>query len=492
MPVKTKRTKNKAKARRAYGVIPDSRWRRFPGKYLLVNDFGNFKYLKPLEFDKWLKSKLPEKSKIFESLAEKGFIRTRMNFDNLSARWRSANSYLFGGAGLHILVMTLRCNHTCVYCQSSAVDSSKKNTDMSFKTAKASVDFAFKSPNPSITIEFQGGEPLLNWDVLKKTVIYARSVEKKLKKGLILALVSNFSLMTEEKARFLMEHEVSICTSLDGPKSIHDKNRMFRKASSYDVTIKWLKYFNARHDRQNENYRIFKPSALLTVSKNSLASGEKIVDEYVKQGLEDIFIRPLAPIGYAKKYWDIIGYSADDFISFYRKALNHIVRLNAKKVIREKTAMMILDKVLNAHDPGYLDMRCPCGASIGQLAYNHNGDLYTCDEGRMIGWSGDEIFKTGNVFKDTYLSVMGSPVTKSCVLSSNLEQQPLCFRCAYKPFCGVCPVYNYETQQNLWGNMPSNERCKLFMGIFDAIFELLAKPKEAAILRKWVQKTVES
>ena len=488
MPVKTKKVKNKAKVLAPYGTVSETRWRKISGKYLLVNDFGNYEYLKPPEFDKWLKSKLPKKSKVFESLAEKGFIRNRMDFDSLPAKWRSANSHLFTSAGLHILVMTLRCNHTCVYCQSSAVDSSKKNTDMSFRTAKASVDFAFKSPNPLITIEFQGGEPLLNWDVLKKTVIYARKAEKKLKKNLILALVSNFSLMTEKKARFLLENEVSICTSLDGPKNIHDKNRVYRKTSSYKETVKWLKYFNAKHDRQNEKYRIFKPSALLTVSKHSLAGGEKIVDEYVARGMEDIFIRPLAPIGYAKKYWDIIGYSADDFISFYKKSLNYIIRLNAKKVIREKMAMMILDKVLNAHEPGYLDMRCPCGASIGQIAYNHNGDLYTCDEGRMIGWSGDEIFKTGNVFKDTYSSIMGGSVTKTCVLSSNLEQQPLCFRCAYKPYCGVCPVYNYEVQQSLWGNMPSNERCKLFKGIFDAIFELLAKPKEAAILRKWVQK----
>ncbi|MBU2530912.1 MAG: His-Xaa-Ser system radical SAM maturase HxsB [Elusimicrobia bacterium] len=488
MPVKAKKIKNKVKAISLHGTVPDCRWRKISGKYLLINDFGNFEYLKPVEFDKWLNSKLPEKSKIFDGLAENGFIRNRMDFDKLSSKWRSANSFLFGSAGLHILVMTLRCNHACVYCQSSAIDPSKKNTDMSYRTAKASVDFAFKSPNPTITIEFQGGEPLLNWDVLKKTITYARGVEKKTKKNLILALVSNFSLMTKEKADFLMENEVSICASLDGPKNVHNKNRSYLKASSYDETIKWLKYFNAKHDKQNEKYRIFKASALLTVSKHSLAYGDEIVNEYVKHGLEDIFIRPLAPIGYAKKYWDTIGYSAEDFISFYRKSLKHILKLNAKKVIREKTAIMILDKVFNAHDPGYLDMRCPCGASIGQIAYNHNGDLYTCDEGRMIGWTGDEIFKTGNVFKDSYSSIMKSPVTKSCVLSSNLEQQPLCFRCAYKPYCGVCPVYNYESQQSLWGNMPPNDRCKLFMGIFDTIFELLAKPKEAAILRKWVQK----
>ncbi|MEA3307354.1 MAG: His-Xaa-Ser system radical SAM maturase HxsB, partial [Elusimicrobiota bacterium] len=446
MPVKLKKRKNKTKA-----AVPDIRWREISGKYLLTNDFGSYAYLKRAELDRLLKGKLPVKSDIFKDLSEKGFIRNRMDFDKLSESWRNLNGNLFEGAGLHILVMTLRCNHSCVYCQSSAIDPSKKNTDMSYRTAKASVDFAFKSPNPTITIEFQGGEPLLNWDVLKKTTTYARGLEKKTKKNLILALVSNFSLMTREKAKFLLENEVSICTSLDGPKEVHNKNRLYRKTSSYDVTVKWLKYFNAKHDSQNEKYRIFKPSALLTVSRRSLASAEKIVDEYVKRGLEDIFIRPLAPIGYAKKHWDIIGYSAEDFISFYKKSLDYIIKLNSKKVIREKTAMMILDKVLNVHNPGYLDMQCPCGASIGQIAYNHNGDLYTCDEGRMIGWSGDEIFKTGNVFKDSYSSIMNSPVTKSCVLSSNLEQQPLCFRCAYKPYCGVCPVYNYESQQSLWG-----------------------------------------
>ena len=132
--------------------------------------------------------------------------------------------------------------------------------------------------------------------------------------------------------------------------------------------------------------------------------------------------------------------------------------------------------------------RCPCGASIGQLAYNYDGDLYTCDEGRMIGWDGDEIFKAGNVFKNSYSSIVNSPVTKGCILASNLEQQTQCFRCAYKSYCGVCPVYNYEAQRNIWGNIPSNERCKLFMGIFDVLFELLDKPKEGRILRKWVQK----
>ncbi|MBI4802992.1 MAG: SPASM domain-containing protein [Elusimicrobia bacterium] len=144
---------------------------------------------------------------------------------------------------------------------------------------------------------------------------------------------------------------------------------------------------------------------------------------------------------------------------------------------------------INFQDPGYLDARCPCGAAIGQLAYNYNGDLYTCDEGRMVGWAGDDLFKLGNVFRDSYKKVMSSDITRVCAVSSNLEAQPACARCAYKPYCGVCPVYNYATQGSLWGNMPSNDRCGLFKGIFETLFALLKKPGNAAILKKWVQRT---
>jgi His-Xaa-Ser system radical SAM maturase HxsB len=325
--------------------------------------------------------------------------------------------------------------------------------------------------------------------VLKGTVEYARKKAKIRGKELKLALVSNFSLMNAEKAEFLMANEVSICASLDGPKDLHNKNRIFTAGNSHGETLKWLKYFQQKNAAQSPGYRVFKPSALLTVSRYSLSRHREIIDEYVKAGLEDIFIRPLAPIGYARNLWDTIGYEAKDFAAFYLKSLDYILKLNRGGVIiREKTAAMMLDKIINFRDPGYLDARCPCGAAIGQIAYNYNGDLYTCDEGRMVGWAGDDLFKMGNVAGDTYKKVMSSGVTRVCAVSSNLEAQPACARCAYKPYCGVCPVYNYETQGSLWGNMPSNDRCGLFKGIFETLFALLKKPGNAEILKKWVVK----
>lgn len=465
---------------------PDFRFRELGGGVLLTNDFGGHAFLSRSEFDRYRSWKLAPKGRSYEALVAGGFVKDRLEFETLFARWKSANASVFHGTGLHILVLTLRCNHKCLYCQSSVVGEKTGDVDMSPAVAKRSVDLAFQTPRSALTIEFQGGEPLVNWSVLREAVRYARLKEKKTGKKLTLALVSNFSLMDEEKARFLLENEVSICTSLDGPEAIHNGNRTYGGGNSHKKTAKWLKYFKTRHDSQNGlKYRVFKPSALLTVSKRSLGSAKAIVDEYLGLGLEEIFLRPLAPIGYAKKHWDLIGYSPEDFLKFYEEALRYIIGKSAAGAqIKEKFAQMLLMKTLKHEDSGYLDMRCPCGASIGQLAYNYNGDVYTCDEGRMVGWLGDDIFKVGTV-RDKYETVVSNATTKAVCASSNLESQPSCFRCAYKPYCGVCPVYNYETQGSIWGRMPSNYRCRLMTGVLDLLFGLLQEAKSRPVLEKW-------
>ncbi|MBI5745085.1 MAG: His-Xaa-Ser system radical SAM maturase HxsB [Elusimicrobia bacterium] len=480
--------KNPAKRTSPAGP-PQLLWRREGADCLVTNDFGHYAWLKCKDFNLLAAGSLGEKHPKYAELADKGFVRDRLDFEGLAAKWRSKNAYLGTGPGLHILVLTLRCNHKCLYCQSAAAGVGARNADMSVETARKSVDFALQSSNPAITIEFQGGEPLLNWEALKAAVLRARAGAKKAGKQVSLALVSNFSLMTEEKASFLVENEVSVCTSLDGPADLHNRNRLFSGGNSHAATIKWLKYFQERYKHQVPGYRTFKPSALLTVSRYSLGRHKEIIDEYVKHGLEDIFIRPLAPIGYAKKCWGQIGYGAAEFTKFYLASLDYIHKLNRNgTVIREKMAAMMLEKIVNSRDPGYVDARCPCGAAIGQIAYNYNGDLYTCDEGRMVGWEGDDTFRIGNVRADSYRKVMASAATRACVLSSNLESQPDCARCVYKPYCGVCPVYNYEVQGSLWGDMAANDRCGLFKGIFGALFALLKKPGGEAILKKWAGK----
>ncbi|KAF0127698.1 MAG: His-Xaa-Ser system radical SAM maturase HxsB [Elusimicrobia bacterium] len=457
------------------------------GGVLVTNDFGGRAFISDRDFLMYSSGRLPASGKAYDALAAGGFVRDRLDFETLAGKWRSRNDSVFYGTGLHIFVLTLRCNHKCAYCQSSVTGERAAGADMPLSVARKSVDLAFQSPRKAITIEFQGGEPLANWDVLREIVKYARTKEKRTGKKLTLAMVSNFSLMDEAKAAFLLENEVSLCTSLDGPESLHNKNRTWSGGNSHRETARWLKYFNSRHDSQHDlKYRVFRPGALLTVSRLTLGHAREVVDEYAARGLEEIFLRPLAPIGYAKKRWQEIGYSPEEFLEFYEKALRYILLKNRRGVkIREKFAQMLLTKILKSEDSGYLDMRCPCGAAIGQLAYNYNGDVYTCDEARMVGWSGDDIFKAGTV-GDKYEDIIAAAATKTVCAASSLESQPFCHRCAYKPYCGVCPVVNYEAQNSLWGQMPSNHRCGTLKGLFDLLFGLLRDGDSRAVLETWV------
>ncbi len=476
----------KTKENKKTGAFPFN-FRKITGGFVISNDAGGHCIISRGGFSKLCKGKKLSAS-LEASLQDAGFLSHKLDFEKLFSRWQKKNSFLYSGPGLNIFVLTLRCNHKCLYCQSGATGEGAKNKDMSWETARKAVDLAFSSPNPNISIEFQGGEPLANWPVLEKIVKYSRKKQKESGKNLFIALVSNMSMMDEKKAGFLLENEISICTSLDGPAELHNKNRPFSSGNSHALTVKWIKYFMKKHDEQKDlSYRIFKPSALLTVSRYSLSHHKAIIDEYVKLGLESIFFRPLSPIGYAAKYWDKIGYTPKEFLDFYRNGLEYIVSLNRKGVkISEKTAAMLLSKIFDYKDPGFLDLRCPCGASVGQLAYNWDGSIYTCDEGRMIGWEGDDFFKVGDVKKSSYKDLINSSSTKGCLVTSNLESQPRCFRCAYKPWCGVCPAVNYEAQKSPWGNMATSARCEIFMGIFDILFGLLGKKREAEILKSWI------
>src|SRR5437763_7872959 len=81
--------------------------------------------------------------------------------DVLATKYRTKRSFLEGFTKLHIFVTTLRCEHSCVYCQVSRQTLDRKRFDMSRETADRSLDLMFRSPASHLTLEFQGGEPLL-------------------------------------------------------------------------------------------------------------------------------------------------------------------------------------------------------------------------------------------------------------------------------------------------------------------------------------------
>jgi len=86
--------------------------------------------------------------------------------------------------------------------------------------------------------------------------------------------------------------------------------------------------------------------------------------------------------------------------------------------------------------------------------------------------------------------VRRAPVARSrkraAAAATLLENQPLCSQCVYKPYCGLDSVLNRQMQRSLCGHMPTNDRCRLYMGLFDVLFEKLADPQARAVFESWL------
>jgi len=474
-----------------YNQLGFFRFKKFKNKYLLTNDVGDFLFLTKKEFENFLTNNLEKDKEPYLSLKEKNFLKNELDLTEMIEKYRSKKAFLFGGPSLHIVVVTLRCNHRCIYCHASAQDMSRKDLDMNQKTARQVVDKIFQTTSPFVAIEFQGGEPLINWPVVKFIIEYAQKKNKQIKKDLQIRLVSNFSLMTEDKFKYLLSKKVNLCTSLDGPERLHNKNRPMIKGNSYKNVAKWVKKFYRIYPDLRKKGYIYKMAGLLTISRFSLPYWKEIINEYLKLGFDNISLRVLDPFGFSQSSWQKIAYSAKDFINFYKKSLSYIIKLNLKgKKFREEIATVFLTKILTNHDPNHLDFRSPCGAGIGQLAYNYNGDVYTCDEGRMMSMMGDESFRLGNIFKNSYQEIVTSPIVRTLCTASCLEGLPHCSNCVYKPYCGVCPIYNYFAQGNIFGQMPNNQRCQINQAILDFLFEKLENPQIKTILETWPKKQI--
>jgi His-Xaa-Ser system radical SAM maturase HxsB len=466
------------------------RFRRLGERVLLTTEAGDHAFVSPGEFGAFVAGRLPPDASVRALLRDRGLLEGSRTVEEEAARLARRKAFMSVGPYLHVLVTTLRCNQGCVYCHASRVGMQAEGQDMTPEVADRAVDIALQSPAPSITIEFQGGEPLANWPVVKRVVERALDKGKAAGKTVLFSLVTNLSLMDEEKLKFLVDSGVQVCTSLDGPQDLHDANRPFAGGSSHAETVRWMERINEAYRDRGLDPDLYHVEALLTVTRASIARGRDIVDEYVRRGLKAMFVRPLNPFGFASKTWEKIGYGTDEFLKFYGDVLDHVVGLNrAGTQILERFAAIFLTKILTGGDPNYLDIRSPCGGGIGQIAYNHDGKVFCCDEGRMLHQMGDSAFQIGSVDRDGYGDLVEHEVVRSVCVASCLEAIPGCSDCAYMPYCGTCPVFNYATQGNIFGRAPDNEKCRLHMGVLDRLFGYVGAQDAAVdgIFARWVE-----
>jgi len=455
---------------------------------VLTNDAGDFHTITPQELHRLLSGEVSPDSSLGKSLLEKNLFPGKIDKEKQIERLKKKLQFLNYGPNLHIVIPTLRCNQQCLYCHASRVPEQKKGYDMTEETAKKVVDTIFDSTSPQITIEFQGGEPLTNFDTVKTIIEYALEKNSTINKELYFSIVTNLSKLDENKMKYLLDKGVLFCTSLDGPQKLHDANRPFSGNSSYRETIKWMERINKEYKKRGYDTNLYHVDALMTTTRESLKYAKEIVDEYVKHGIKVIHIRPLNPLGFAQKTWEKIGYTTEEFLKFYFEVLDYVIELNLKGVeIQERTAALFIIKMITDRDPNFLDLRSPCGAGIGQMAYNYNGKIFTCDEARMLYEMGEDLFLLGEAGKDLYVDLVGSPITRSILLASLLDAYPYCEGCALKPYCGICPIINYMEQGDIFGSMGHSSKCRINKAILGYLFNKMHNISNELlqIFQKW-------
>src|SRR5262245_38626284 len=174
------------------------RFTRSGDGYLASNMVGDFVRLTAAELERLVELNIDPTEDLYAKaftnhlIAQKG---RRAQHQVLAMRLRSRMAFLRNPTPLHIFVVTLRCEHSCPYCQVSRQSADRSLFDMTEDTAESALRIALECPTEHIKIEFQGGEPLLNFPLIKRIVEEAKTAKSK---TIQFVIASNLALLTDE------------------------------------------------------------------------------------------------------------------------------------------------------------------------------------------------------------------------------------------------------------------------------------------------------
>jgi len=453
---------------------------------LLVNEVGEFVVSPKGTAQALVRKQLIPGSDTYLTLRAKQFITDDSSsplLDLLATKYRTKHSFIEGFTKLHIFVVTLRCDHSCHYCQVSRQTMDKNTYDMGLDTAEKSVEMMMKSPAQHLTLELQGGEPLLAFDVIRHIVPLAKRRATGLGKALDIVVTTNLANATDDMLYYLRDENIKVSTSLDGPAFIHNANRPRPGNNSYELTIQNI-------ERARKILGVGKVAALMTTTQLSLQHPIEIIDEYVRRGFHSIFLRPISPYGFAVKTKKKTGYQIDDFLKFYRTGLAHIIRINQDGYnLAEVYAKIVLTKIMTPYGTGFVDLQSPAGAGINVLVYNYDGDVYATDEARMLAEMGDQTFRLGNVNTHSHKDIFTGEPFLSLVSASCNQSLSGCSDCAFQLFCGSDPVFNHATQGDMVGHRPPSDFCRRHMQVMKHLFGMISErdPELMRIFFAWIR-----
>ena len=316
------------------------------------------------------------------------------------------------------------CNLACRYCFACEGEYHGERGLMSYETGKKALDFLVANSGNRVNLEvdFFGGEPLLNWEVVKKLVAYGRSLEEPNNKKFRFTLTTNGVLLNDEIIEFANKEMANVVCSIDGRKEVNDKKRPFRGGQgSYDVIVPKFKKVAESRDQMNYYVRG-------TFTHDNLDFSED-VKHLADLGFRQISVEPVVAEpkdSYALREEDIPKILEE----YDLLAKDIIARRKAGKGVNFFHFMIDL-----SGGPCVAKRLSGCGAGTEYLAVTPWGDLYPCHQ-----FVGNEKFLMGNVDEGVIRTDIRDEF-KTC----NVYAKDKCKKCFAKFYCsGGCAANSYN------------------------------------------------
>ena len=332
------------------------------------------------------------------------------------------------------------CNLNCSYCFASQGKYHGDRALMSFEVGKQALDFlvAHSGKRRNLEVDFFGGEPLMNWDVVKQLVAYARSIEKEAGKNFRFTLTTNGVLVDDEVIEFANKEMHNVVMSIDGRKEVHDRFRVnYAGQGSYDTIIpKFQKFAKARGER-DYYVRGTYTHHNTDFTKDILHMADL---GFTQLSMEPVVCAPDDPCALIEEDLPVL------FEQYEELAKEMIRREKDGKPITFYHYMIDLN-----HGPCIYKRIAGCGSGTEYLAVTPWGDLYPCHQ-----FVGDEKYLMGNVWDGVTNTEMRDEF-KCC----NVYARKDCDDCWARLYCsGGCAANAYHATGSIQGTYEYG--CKLF------------------------------
>lgn len=321
------------------------------------------------------------------------------------------------------LLIAQDCNLRCEYCFAGKGDYGKGRTLMDFDTGKKAIDFLIeKSANRKfLELDFFGGEPLMNFGVVKQIVEYAREQEKIHDKKFRFTITTNGMLLTDDKIDFINKEMYNVVLSVDGRKCINDRMRKrVDGTGSYDTFMpKFKKLVESRGDKE---YYVRG-----TYTKYNLDFSEDIISLY-NEGFDQISIEPV--VADSSEPYALTEADLPAIFKEYEVLSDKLKKIRSEgKFINFFHFMLDLDQ-----GPCAIKRLRGCGCGNEYVAISPDGDIYPCHQ-----FVGVDEYKMGSLHDGTFDTDMKLDFARAHVYS-----KPECRKCWAKFYCsGGCNANNY-------------------------------------------------